>query len=622
MKVGELRHYRPTSLSLPGRPIQLKRIHRLSTPAARALAAALSLAGLACAGRGSGGATGGEALVLTAAPTTISLAPNQQGTANFRLDNGGVPAAGRTVSFAITDGDPAGATLAASSGVTDAAGMTAVGVRAGLATMFNVEAQIGATSAPVAVIVRAGDAGTVLITPFLAVSSRAPQQTSSTRVLFYDGKTCAEIDPDNPPVPFRDPIPLAVGDSTVSIPAVSTGSTSAVFVEALGPGPTILAVGCVDVLGTTVLAGGTVEVAVPLIDAVPDPVGSFAVTSTLPFAPPLAAAAVLAARWSDLSDCPLDPAQLWLDCTVDALSTGPADPLDCVPAAAPSSEGPLGDAIAARRGAWLTDGTGAAIACRAARAGDGRVSLDAVVRGLFGSPTPAPVLALPAIASDAASILGSVRLASTLVVAPATQPGTYAVTHTLEAALFGPGWTVSVLLAPLGLPVLQAVTSATIDNGALDIRRHGFTLRLGSAARAAFGPLALAPRGFPTDVTGFVSALFAQAQGAAGASGCDALDGAACAALDRPAGCLVDACTAGLGALAARLDGAFAAADGPDLDLTLSGTAPLIAVPGGLRAHYLGVGEIQSPRGAVWTAGIDTSVGSSTLFADFQGVRN
>ncbi|MES1208098.1 MAG: Ig-like domain-containing protein [Pseudomonadota bacterium] len=584
-------------------------------------AAALGLLGLACAGRGSGSANGDEALGLSAIPGTISLAPNQQGTVKFRLDNGGVPVAGRTVSFAITDGDPAGATLAASSAVTDASGITTVGVRAGLATMFNVEAHVGASSAPVAVIVHAGDAGTVVVAPLFAPSSDAPQQTSSTRVLFYDGKTCAEIDPDNPPVPFRDPIPLAVGDSTVSIPAVSTGSTSAVFVEALGPGPTILAVGCVDVLGTTVQAGGTVEVAVPLVDAVPDPVGSFAVTSTLTFAPPLAAAAVLAARWSDLSDCPLDPAQLWLDCTVDALVTGPNDPLDCVPATAPGGEGQLGDAIAARRGAWLTDGTGAALACRGARAAGGGGSLDAVVQGLFGSPTPPALLALPAIATDAAAILGSVRLASTLAVAPATQPGTFAVTHTLQAALFGPGWTVSVVLAPLGLPVLQAVTSATIDNGALDIGRHGFTLRLGSAARAAFGPLALAPRGFPADVTGFVGALFAQAQ-QSGASGCDALGATVCGAVGRPTGCLASACVAGLSALAARLDSAFAAADGPDLDLILTGTAPLVAVPGGLRAHYLGVGEIQSSRGAVWTAAVHTAVGSSALFADFQGVRN
>ena len=610
-------------MSLPGRPIQRKRVHRLSTCAAAALAAALGVAG-GCAGRGSGSATGGEALGLSAMPATISLAPNQQGTVRFRLDNGGVPAAGRTVSFAITDGDPAGATLASSSAVTDASGITTVGVRAGLATMFDVEAHIGASAAQVAVIVHAGDAGTVVVAPLFAPSSDAPQQTSSTRVLFYDGKTCADIDPDNPPVPFRDPVPLALGDSTVSIPAVSTASTSAVFVEALGPGPTILAVGCVDVLGTTVAAGGTVEVAVPLVDAVPDPVGSFAVTSTLTFAPPLAAAGVLAARWSDLSDCPLDPAQLWLDCTVDALATGPTDPLDCVPAVATGGEGQLGDAIAARRGAWLTDGTGATLACRGARAPGGNVSLDGVVQGLFGSPTPAPLLALPGIAADAASILSSVRLASTLAVAPATQPGTYAVTHTLQAALFGPAWTVSVLLAPLGLPVLQAVTSATIENGALEIGRHGFTLRLGSAARAAFGPLALAPRGFPTDASGFVGALFANAKGATGngGSGCDALDAAVCPAVSRQAGCLVAACAAGLNALAARLDGAFAAADGPDTDLTLAGTAPMVAVPGGLRAHYLGVGEIQSSRGAAWNATVRTSVGSSTVLADFQGVRN
>src|SRR4029079_4370380 len=50
-----------------------------------------------------------------------------------------------------------------------------------------------------------------------------------------------------------------------------------------------------------------------------------------------------AAPGRDLSDCPLDPAQLLLDCIIDALSPETAaDPLDCRPNPAPGGEGTLG----------------------------------------------------------------------------------------------------------------------------------------------------------------------------------------------------------------------------------------------------------------------------------------
>src|SRR5205823_9595059 len=106
-----------------------------------------------------------------------------------------------------------------------------------------------------------------------------------------------------------------------------------------------VAAGCVDVPAGSLLPDGMVYVALPLDAVAPDPTGTFDVTSAFAFSPPLAAAAPLAAPWRDLADCPLDPAQLWLDCTIDALSgTSADDPLDCVPAASPGGEGPLGDA--------------------------------------------------------------------------------------------------------------------------------------------------------------------------------------------------------------------------------------------------------------------------------------
>ncbi|HXJ23013.1 MAG TPA: hypothetical protein VMT03_22530 [Polyangia bacterium] len=575
-----------------------------------------------CAGRGTAGASD-EQLQLLALADTIPLAPSEQASVSFRLDNGVVPVAGRTVSFAITPNDAAqGATLTAPSAMTDASGLVSVGVRAGLPTSFQISAQVGTKAAQVMVVVSAAGFGNVAVVPFFAPASTAAQHATSIRVLFYDRASCSGVDPDDPPAPTRDPASLAVGQQAF-FTDVSTDSSSAVFAEAMGPGPTILAIGCVDVPGPALQPGLRVQVSVPLTDAVPDPVGSFALTSTLAFAPPLAAAAAVAKPWADLSDCPLDPAQLWLDCTIDALSTAtPADPLDCVPATGAGAEGAVGDAINARRGAWLVDASGATTTCRGAQTSGGVEGLDAIVLGLFGTPAPPAVAALSGVAADAASILQAVQLSSSLDIMPGSQPGTYVVTHTLESAQFGPGFTVSVPLAPLGLPVLQAVTSGSIVQGDLAIAAHGFTLRLGTTARAAFGPLALAPRSLPPDITTFVQMLFAQAQGPGSATGCAALDATVCPAVGQPAGCLSSACATGLKALTGILDGAFLAADGPGLDLQLSGTAPMIAIPGGLRAQRLGMSETPGPTEALWSASVGTTLGTATLAAPFEGLRN
>ena len=597
----------------------------MSTCAAALLLASLALADQA--GCSSAGASGDQTLELTPDPPTV-LAPSQQGSVGFLLESHGRPAGGRTVSFAIVPSDPKGAqgaTLAANSGTTDASGHVTVAIRAGMATEFQVRAQSASAIAEATVVVQAGSFGNLLIAPFFAPMSQAAQRAKSIQVFLYDGGSCAAIPPEDPPVPSRSPPAIPVGQTGVPIQGVSTDSPSAAFAQALGPGSAVLATGCVDVPGSSVQPGLTVKVSLPLIDTVFDPVGTFTVTSTLTFAPPLAAAATLAAPWANLADCPLDPAQLWLDCTVDALSPATAgDPLDCLPAPGPGAEGAVGDAITARRGAFLVDGTGVATACRGATASGGGEGLDALVLGLFGAPAPAAITNLPGVAADAASILQSIRLISSLDVEPGTQAGSYVVTHTLQDAEFGgPAWSASVALAPLGLPVLQAVTSATIERESLVIAQHGFTLRLGTTARAAFGPLALVPRGFPPDVPGFVQALFTAARSPGGAAkGCAALDATVCPAIGQPAGCVSAACATGLTALASILDNAFLAADGPDLDLRLEGTAPMVPVPGGLRAQRLGIGEASSPGAAKWNAQVVTSQGTATLRPPFEGLRN
>ena len=583
---------------------------------------------LGCAGGSTATPQPGD-FVLAAVKDTIPLSPGEAGTASVVLTDRGEPAAGQTVGFAIVDGAGAGAqgaTLAAASAVTDGAGTATIGVRAGLATTFRIQATLGSASAEVAVIVETGTVGGVMVAPFFAPSSTAASTTTGLAVRFFDQMSCRDLDVARPPDPARGVTSLAVG-GTAFYDFVNTGELSAAVAQALyvhGTATTVLARGCVDIPGSSLLANSTVEVALPLYDATPDPVGTFAVTSTLSFQSPLAAAAALAAPWTDLSDCPLDPAQLWLDCTLDALSgSSPGDPLDCVPSPVAGGEGALGDALAARRGVVLVDGTGAPTACRGAHDGGGAESLDAILLGLFGSPTPPALVALPAIAQDASALLDAVTLQSVLTIQPSSVAGDYLVTHTLSSAVFGPpNGPGAVALAPLGLPILTAYTTATANDGLLVIGNHGFTLRLGTAARSAFGPLSLVPRGLPAAAADLVPALFALAHSPDGAAiGCAALDATLCPTVSAPSGCLRAACASGIEALAAKLDAAFDGADGAGLDLYLSGSTPLLETHGDGLASKLGSTGIDPAQVGVWSVDLRTSLGRALLTATLNGDR-
>ena len=103
-----------------------------------------------------------------------------------------------------------------------------------------------------------------------------------------------------------------------------------------------------------------------------------------------------------------------------------------------------------------------------------------------------------------------------------------------------------------------------------------------------------------------------------------ALDSVACSrrSASRPAAS-TSACAAGLAALAAQLDGAFTGADGAGIDLTLSGSAPLIDKFNHGVADRLGVENGSSPDAlATWSVQLRTSAGNVQLAASFEGIRN
>jgi hypothetical protein len=341
----------------------------------------------------------------------------------------------------------------------------------------------------------------------------------------------------------------------------------------------------------------------------------------------------IAAGYRQLSDCPLDPAELLLDCTIDALSpTTAQDPLDCVPAPGPGAEGAIAAKLIARRGVPIVDGAGAATGCRSARDVDGQVSFDAVVLGLYGTPRPAVLVDLPAIANDAAHLFDHIKLASTLQLEPEGTPSTYTVTHRLVSAEFantpppdampGSRFTAAIDIPGYPVPVPQAFGLATTAEDELLLGEHGFTLRLGSLARAGFAAVALDRRGIAGGATGLMTTIAGLAHSENGTyRGCAAIDHALCAEIGEAPGCLVTACGNGMTAFAAHLDDLFGAVDGAGLDLYLAGTATLHDSHRDGTAGRIGASS-GDPNGAgTWSFELRTRNERRTVSASFVGLR-
>ncbi len=595
--------------------------------------AVLSIVIAACGGATSPGAPPTTPREIAATPQTVWVQPGATGTLTFEVTGpAGAPLPGALVTFTIVD-DPAtpgseaqGATLVTTSATTDANGTCAARVTAGLFTVFRVRATSAGQTGDVVVVVAAGVVGTVDVAPFFSTPSAAAAVARSVEVLFFDNDACRALSLRAPPQPARMTLSVSAGGGVARYQFVSTSAASAVLGRALDGNGVVQALGCIDLPGSSLVAGGVVQAALPLVDCGPDPTGSYAATTALAIAPPLAAAATIAATWRDLTDCPLDPAQLWLDCTIDALGPATAsDPLDCVPGTAPGADGAIGDALGALRGAPVAGPDGAPTACRGAKTSGDDESIDAVVAGMFGSPVPGAFIHLAAAAEDAPHLFDELRIHSTLDVSQRVG-GTLAdltVTHALTSVTFvlPDAATTDVVLQPLGLPALSATTTATATDGAITIAQHGFTARLGTAARSAFGTLSLGSRGLPTDAHALVSTLAALAHTDDGALvGCEALDVVLCARAGRAAGCAVAACAAGLEALAQRLDASFEAADGADLDLYLAGSAPLIDThDDGLAGRF---GDLQvSAQAGGWSVDLRPRGGRRTLSAPWEAIR-
>ena len=472
----------------------------------------------------------------------------------------------------------------------------------------------------------------VEILPVFVDRSPIDNSATVTNIYFYDDTTCASVSPAHPALPMRGVRPLPLDDPPAVFTNVVASGVHAVLGLAVDNNQGVVAQGCSDLLGASLSSEQPMLVQLPLAWIYPSPAGSFHAVSQFPLVPPLPGTLSVQDTWKDLSSDVCDPARLWLDCTIDALSgTSADDPLDCQPV--PGGEGPLGVLLADRRAA-----SGGSRTCAAELDGSGKPSLEAEVYALFPA-SPLSALRLKELPDEIGNALTSLTIESTLIVTADGPPSAFNIDHTLTAIELPNANVPSLIpMTSLAPPVREdAFVSGVSRAGRLDVSSsvspHGFTLELGSAARFTFAGSSLAPRlgVADADVSDFIEALTNLAtrkENGTTLRGCDALDSLLCAEVGQARGCLSAACLSGMQALIQRLDASFAALDGQGLDFFLSGSAPIIDRDGDGYADALGCDTNTSPSSTsalagagLWLSTFKSRTGKTDLYGLWTAER-
>jgi len=534
------------------------------------------------------------------------------------------------------------ARLSSNQGLTDGNGAAVLEVIVGSlpsdnsTAAFSVTATCQGSAGAQADITVTTSAYSVEILPVPASDLLGSTSIVNTRLKFYDDATCGILDLTNlsaaPAKPRPDRFADANSPSVVFYGVAASGSHAVVGLG-LNSNTFVQIGGCVDIPGASLFESETVRATLFMDRLFPVPIGTYQVASDFkPMLPPSAPAAIQSA-WRQWARCPLDPARLWLDCTLDALVTNTAsDPLDCVPV--PGAEGPLGDLLLPRRGQVVAPVSGTATnptdpPCRGTTDDNGNASLESMVDDLFSAKRDRLVGAtLGVLPDEIAALFVEARIDSQMTITTNSEINTYTIRHDLLDVTFPDALAPTSLdVSTLGLPV-SSVSGilATLKAGQLSIPSHGFTLRLGTISRYAFETTSLKSRG-AEDSPGLVGMIFGLAQRMDQGtllSGCIALDAALCDQFNQARNCLVDACEKGLSALATKLAGSFDNLDGTDLDFYLSGFAPVVDLDGDGRVDALGLGVRAgsiSANPGLWSAWLDAQEGGSFIAGSWTASR-
>ena len=598
-------------------------------------------------------------LSLSSTPSSLVIRPNSSGRVTFLLhDELGLPVPDYPLTFAI-QGDGSGdgtanAQLSSEQGLTDSNGVAELEIMVGdlpsdnNPAIFSVAATCPGPAQAQADITVTTNTYSVEILPVPASDLLDSAAVVATRLWFYDDATCGALDLTN--LNAAAAKPRAARFASATIPSVvfhgvaASGShavvglglsvySSAQIVGGLDDYSSVQIGGCIDIPGASLLESETVHATLYMNRLFPLPLGTYQVKSDFTLALPPSALANVQAVWQQWARCPLDPARLWLDCTIDALATNPAsDPLDCVPV--PGAEGSLGELLFQRRGrvvAPLGGTTAGDTPCHGSTDEPGNDSLENIVDALFvdrrGQLQGAT---LGTFSDEIAALLANLHIDSQMTIAAGSDLNSYTIKHDLLVLTFPNALApVSLATSTLGLPVssVSGILATLKIGDQLSIFNHGFTLRLGTSARYAFEATSLKSRVAQLDATSLdsqgaqdslrlVNAVYSLAQWSDQGtllSGCSALAAAVCGQIQQPGNCLGDACQHGLDALAAKLAGAFNNLDGKALDFQLSGAGSLVDLDGDGRADAMGPG--------LCSAALDTQGGNYLSFGSWTAAR-
>jgi hypothetical protein len=559
-------------------------------------------------------------LGLNATPSSLVIRPGSSGRVKFLLQDALGPVPDYPLTFTISDdgsGDgTANARLSSQQGLTDGNGAAELEIIVGnlannnIPVTFSVAATCPGSAGAQADITVTTNAYSVEIVPVPADNLAGSAAIVSTRLLFYDNSTCGALDLTNVNAAPTKTRPARFANATspsVVFPGVAASGSHAVVGLGLDSNSLVQIDGCIDIPGTSLLESVTIRATLVMDRLFPVPQGTFQVKSDLKLAPPPAALASIQSAWRQWARCPLDPARLWIDCTLDALASNTtSDPLDCVPV--PGAGGSLGALLIPRRGTVVAtlDGTMANAPdtpCRGQTDDAGNTSLEKLVDDLF-SGTHGQLLGakLEALSDEIAALMGDIHIDSKMTITAGSDINSYTVKHDLLGLTFPDALTSLSFATPiLGLPVtsVSGIPATLKVNQAIQlvVPSHSFSLHLGTAARYAFEATNLKPRG-AQDSASLVKAVFGLAQWrdqSTVLSGC------------------MPACQNGLDALAAKLAGAFNKLDGKGLDFLLSVSGPVVDSDGDGRADALGPG--------LCSAALDTQGGSYVSYGSWTATR-
>ena len=505
---------------------------------------------------------------------SLGLGPTASATLAVRyLSAEGAPVAGAEVSFALlatASEESAGSTLSSERALTNAVGVAEVTlVAAAERTSFRVE--VSAAAAPsVFFYIGVSDRGfsDLIVSPRHG-GARDVGSFASLQFRLYRAVElrCASLDIEAPPASL---FPLRSSDSFA--PAVRWRNLPAdaaytIVAWAAGAPGTPLAAGCVDLGAEAVRAGREIrlELAVDDLELRLPAVQTW--VSRIDLAP-LRSALPGASLWRALA-CPLGPAQLLIDCALDAASPGV---LDCIP----DSGDPLAAALADARGS-LAGG------CRGATAG-GAPSLEAALAAEMGAgPWPADG-ALGLLWLD---VIGELQLVSEV-----QRSGPETLRHTLLRASQSVGLIErSIDLVASARPVVTALGVLFTSRGdqTFTLGEHRFSLWLGELLERAFVELALAPLGLQARQGDLGNALLETVDGAAAPRGCASLDALVCPAADAALGCL-GGCPGVAAHLNASLEAWLSELAREGLDVTLRGSGTVLDTDGDRQIDGFGGG--------------------------------